>query len=88
MKENNLSEREVLDYLENNPGFLENNEPLLNSIINNRPKDGTISLAQKQIQILHERNTEMREKNSFVSETSKNKRRNFRKNSLLESIRY
>ena len=60
MKENNLSEREVLDYLESNPGFLENNEPLLNSIINNRPEDGTISLAQKQIQILHERNTEMR----------------------------
>ena len=62
MKENGLSEREVLDYLENNPGFLENNEPLLNSMINNRPKDGTISLAQKQIQILHERNTEMRKK--------------------------
>ena len=71
MKENNLSEREVLDYLENNPGFLENNEPLLNSIINNRPKDGTISLAQKQIQILHERNTEMRKKIALLVKRAK-----------------
>ena len=71
MKENNLSEREVLDYLESNPGFLENNEPLLNSIINNRPKDGTISLAQKQIQILHERNTEMRKKIALLVKRAK-----------------
>ncbi len=62
MKENGLSENEVLKYLESNPGFLEKNEPALNAIINNRPKDGTISLAQKQIQILHERNSEMRKK--------------------------
>ena len=71
MKNIGLSEREVLDYLENNPGFLENNEPLLNSIINNRPKDGTISLAQKQIQILHERNTEMRKKIALLVKRAK-----------------
>ena len=71
MKENNLSEREVLDYLESNPSFLENNEPLLSSIINNRPKDGTISLAQKQIQILHERNTEMRKKIALLVKRAK-----------------
>ena len=71
MKESGLSEREVLDYLESNPGFLENNEPLLNSIINNRPKDGTISLAQKQIQILHERNTEMRKKIALLVKRAK-----------------
>ena len=71
MKENGLSESEVLDYLEHNPGFLENNEPLLNSIINNCPKDGTISLAQKQIQVLHERNAEMRKKIAFLVKRAK-----------------
>ena len=71
MKENGLSEKEILDYLESNPGFLEKNEPLLNSIINNRPKDGTVSLAQKQIQILHGRNTEMRKKIALLVRRAK-----------------
>ena len=71
MKKNGLSEQEVLDYLESNPSFLERNERTLNAIINNHPKDGTISLAQKQLEILHERNTEMRKKISLLVRRAK-----------------
>jgi hypothetical protein len=78
-----LSEEEVAHYLKNHPGFFLNRGDLLCEIELAHPSGGAVSLLERQVSLLRERNMDMRSRLSNLLDNARNNDRLFEKTKAL-----
>lgn len=80
-----LTESQVADYLRNNPSFFLSNEKLVADIALPHPHHSgqAISLVEKQVSVLRDRNREMRQRLSQLLDNARNNDRLFEKTKRL-----
>jgi uncharacterized protein len=78
-----VSEEQVIVYLRNHPDFFEQNAPLLSDLHLRHESGGAVSLVERQVAILRERNMVMRRRINELMQTAKNNDELFAKTRTL-----
>jgi uncharacterized protein len=67
-----VNEQQVIDYLREHPDFFEHNPALLSDLQMKHEAGGAVSLVERQVSILRERNMTMRRRINELMQTAKN----------------